>query len=595
MSVLDQPLVRVGVAILVLVGAAAALWHHYAQRVAGQTASAAAAVPLTSYPGQEIDPTFSADATQIAYAWKQAPSENFAVYTEAVGSGHPLRLGGDSQDEVSPAWSPDGHSIAFVRRTAPGRDEVVVAPALGGTERKICALRIESPEPVLAWAPGGKWLIASNHADSGPGESAQLVRISVETGKTGQLTHAEPGVEDLEPSIAPDARTVLFCRRQSGASLIGGLPMDADGAAAGDAQPLAIPGFAGSEAHSPRWLPGGGEFAFVSNRGGLDRIWRARISGSRVETPRVFAAGQPGTVLGGLTIAVSGSRMAFSQTSPGSEIMRLDLAGIRQGHLSPGVRLIAGAREQDLPQFSPDGNLILFESTRTGARQIWFSRADGSSISALNSTHSLLAGSPRWSPNGEFVTFEMLAGARPEVYVAPAMVGGKPRSLTTGAKGGRTPDWSPDGKWIYFSSSRTGRMEVWRMAADGGEPQQITRSGGWSPVCSPNGEYLYYQHDSTPVSALWRRSIGAGADKEILDSVVDRAFAPVSTGIYYLENAAAGTTNLRFLDTRTGQSSTVTSLPGAILPGLSVSADSQWALFAERAPSADLMLVEGYR
>jgi len=49
------------------------------------------------------------------------------------------------------------------------------------------------------------------------------------------------------------------------------------------------------------------------------------------------------------------------------------------------------------------------------------------------------------------------------------------RRLTTHPAGSSDPRWSPDGKWIYFLSSRNESSQVWRLAVDGGEAEQVTR------------------------------------------------------------------------------------------------------------------------
>ena len=46
-------------------------------------------------------------------------------------------------------------------------------------------------------------------------------------------------------------------------------------------------------------------------------------------------------------------------------------------------KFISSTRMESGPQFSPDGTKIAFESTRSGAYEIWVCRSDGSSLMQL--------------------------------------------------------------------------------------------------------------------------------------------------------------------------------------------------------------------
>jgi Tol biopolymer transport system component len=49
------------------------------------------------------------------------------------------------------------------------------------------------------------------------------------------------------------------------------------------------------------------------------------------------------------------------------------------------------------PQFSPDGTKVAFESTRSGAYEIWLCRSDGSNLMQLTHFNPSVTGT-RWSP-----------------------------------------------------------------------------------------------------------------------------------------------------------------------------------------------------
>ncbi len=68
------------------------------------------------------------------------------------------------------------------------------------------------------------------------------------------------------------------------------------------------------------------------------------------------------------------------------------------------------------------------------------------------------------------------------------------------------PEYSPDGKYIYMNSYRSGMMQIWRMKADGSEPEQMTfdAMSNWFAHISTNNKqatiisYLEDQKQSHP-------------------------------------------------------------------------------------------------
>ena len=117
-------------------------------------------VPLTSYAGGEVQPSFSPDGSLVAFTWNGEKQDNWDIYVKPVGPGRPVRLTTDAAEEDSPAWSPDGRWIAF-GRLLPGKVQVLLVPPLGGPERVLVEGK---PNPLgglgWSWTPDSKWLAA---------------------------------------------------------------------------------------------------------------------------------------------------------------------------------------------------------------------------------------------------------------------------------------------------------------------------------------------------------------------------------------------------------------------------------------------------
>ncbi len=113
----------------------------------------------------------------------------------------------------------------------------------------------------------------------------------------------------------------------------------------------------------------------------------------------------------------------------------------------------------------------------------------GSSVAAgLNQTHpfsihDMLAmdrlSDPQVSPDGKWIAFVLRKTdleedkGRTDLWLVGAD-GTALRRLTSHKASDSNPRWAPDGKSIWFMSARSDSSQVWRIAIDGGEAEQVT-------------------------------------------------------------------------------------------------------------------------
>ena len=201
---------------LILVGMSAALlgisvWFY--RSTTKMPEASLVAVPLTSYPGEERQPSFSPDGNQVAFSWNGEKQDNFDIYVKLIGSGTQLRLTTAPEADSCPAWSPDGRSIAFIREGPGGKASVYLVSPLGPPERKVAEVSqtgMDWPRG-LAWTPDGKSLVVTDrNSDSEP---LGLFLLSVESGERQRLTSPPEKVfVDSQPAFSPDGRTLAFIR-----------------------------------------------------------------------------------------------------------------------------------------------------------------------------------------------------------------------------------------------------------------------------------------------------------------------------------------------------------------------------------------------
>ncbi len=142
--------------------------------------------------------------------------------------------------------------------------------------------------------------------------------------------------------------------------------------------------------------------------------------------------------------------------------------------------------------WSPDGSKIAFFSDRDGNGEIYVMNADGSG--QINLTNNVAAENfPAWSPDGTKIIFNTNRDGNNEIYVMNAD-GSNQTRLTNNAfiDGSQFDAWSPDGTKITFNSSRDGNNEIYVMNADGSNQTRITTdlSSDSAPAWSPDGSKI---------------------------------------------------------------------------------------------------------
>lgn len=549
-------------------------------------------VPFTSFPGKETHAAFSPDANQIAYVGEDQKGEASHIYVKLIGTGQPLRLTTAPAADSHPAWSPDGRYIAFLRQTTESSSFYLIS-ALGGPERKITDVfpyRTRAQGNTQYYSPDGKYLAVIDKESQA--EPFSIYLVSIENGEKRKLTAPPAGIiGDSYPSYSNDGKTLAFLRSTSrGTTDLYLLNL-------GGGSPVRLT-YDSSSIIGLAWTADNREIVFASRReGSIYSLWRIPVAGGTPE--RLATIGQ--SVISP-TISRKGNRLAYTLTLDDQNIWQLEMGAA--GRFGSPRSLISSTLDDGGPDYSPNGQKIVFSSTRSGGFGIWVCDRDGSNPLLLIDRGPYLTGTPRWSPDGRWIAYDSRShdlgqDGNADIYIISSE-GGQPSRLTKEPSEDVAPSWSRDGKWIYFGSMRSGSMQIWKISAQGGQAIQVTKHGGFEGFESFDGKIFYYSKDRA-VPGLWQIPVGGGEEKLLIEHKEAgywRLWTVTEKGIYYATASAPSQPVIEFFSFETGKYSTIYTLDRQISrsqPGLAVSPDGRSLLFTQLDQSgSDIMLVEDF-
>ena len=423
----------------------------------------------------------------------------------------------------------------------------------------------------LSWSPDGRLLAFSDRASEEENTPSIFV-LTLDSLEVRRLTSPERSRSDTNPVFSPDGQTLAFYRGPDGVYTV---PVSG-----GEEKRLTSPSFGWGLA----WTPDGHNIVFPD----AGWLWKIFLRGGE---PERLQFGQEG-----FQPSIRGNRLAYVRQTANLNIWRRKLDSTLSA--SPPDRFISSTRVESAPQFSPDGSKVAFESTRSGAYEIWVCRGDGSGpiqVTHLNS----VSGTPRWSPDGQRIAFDSRSTGNADIFVMDSQ-GGPPQKITGESSHEILPSFSNDGHWVYFASNRTGAWQVWKVRSTGGLAVQVTRQGGFAAFESPDGRFLYYAK-GLAVPGLWRIPTNGGEETEVISSLEAGYWgdwAVVEGGIYYLATTTTkpGIVFFDFATHRTTRVFDVENPAARSAPGLAVSPDKKTILYTQLdALNSDIMLVENFR
>jgi TolB protein len=139
---------------------------------------------------------------------------------------------------------------------------------------------------------------------------------------------------------------------------------------------------------------------------------------------------------------------------------------------------------------SPDRTRIAFSTNRHGSFDLYLVDADGKNLRRLTSDPRNES-DPAWTPDGNRIVYTSTRGTGTQI--ALMSLDGSEVVLTSTPGGNHSPTVSADGGTIAFISARDGNQEVYAMGPDGSNQRRLTRTSvrESSPKFFPNGDLAY--------------------------------------------------------------------------------------------------------
>lgn len=530
--------------------------------------------PFTSLPGQEVAPTFSPDGSQIAFAWSSHIDQGFDLYVKTIGSERMIKLTDHPSRWISPAWSPDGTQIAFAR-SSQDNSGIFLVPTLGGPERKLANGTFwHEPLMQVSWSPDSKSLAYWSTEEKG----SHIFLLSLDNLLSRTINPELHCWDMASPSFSPDGTKLAFVCTSS-IAVYGVYEMGL-----GDGSTRRLASMMG-DFRGLTWAADGTRIIFSNDSGDGGSLFQVDLNGKLAK----LSFGEEGTAP---SSAEKGGNLAYVRGSQTVDIWRLDLHSPHPE--KSATKLIYSTRIQAVPQYSPDGKNIVFESNRSGSHEIWMSDADGNNLVRLTSFNGPQTGSPTWCSDGRRIAFDSRASGLSAIYIED-IEGQVPKQISSDIQNVALPTWSEDCQWIFASD---GHEDLYRIPSGGGHATRISNKGSWFSLVRKRS--VFFDVIDGTRFAIWSQPVNGGEAqplKGMPELSGSESWTATEHGIYYT-SSSTNTPMVNYYDFATRTVRQLCKLAQSTTPGggISVSSDGHWLLFTHTDDAqSDIMIATHFQ
>jgi Tol biopolymer transport system component len=229
---------------------------------------------------------------------------NSDLWMLPVTGGEMQRVTADPTPDWNPRWSPDGQSVAYYAYRS-GAREIWVQSLAGGPARQLTRGGKITVWPV--WSPDGRQIAFTQGVAS---IDYTLSIVPVDGGDARSLT---PDGDHRDPEFSPDGRWLTFVSNRSGVDQIWRMPVQ------GGSHVL----IGGGPGYTHHWSPDGSRIYVTGSAERTGTIWELAAAGTR-QRPVTDFRGKRG-YLEGLSLTTDGRYLYFTWGEDLSDIWVMDV------------------------------------------------------------------------------------------------------------------------------------------------------------------------------------------------------------------------------------------------------------------------------